>query len=138
MTLGDCRNSFFAFIYLLEQFCYSQSPNLASLNNLHGLFFVFLGLIWIGWPANQSRLNRPWSKSIFLFYSRLFPGLIVTPWTPITNPEEFVLAVLQALGDGISNNDSDNYEDENEGGGGGILAAAQCKTSIRELLQCSN
>ncbi len=48
------------------------------------------------------------------------------PWTLITNPEEFVVAILWALGDGIGINDSDNYKDENEGGSGGILAAARC------------
>ncbi len=47
------------------------------------------------------------------------------PWMPITNPEEFVVAVLRALGDRIGNDDRDDYEDENQGGGGGILAAAR-------------
>ncbi len=61
------------FLFFLAKL-YSRSPNLAILNNLHGLFFVFLGLIWIGWLANQSRLDL--GLNLFLFYSRLFPDLL--------------------------------------------------------------
>jgi hypothetical protein len=67
--LGDCRNSFFAlFLFFLAIF-YSPSPNLASLNNLHGLFWFFGSNL--DWLASQPIQIRPRSKSTFLFYSRV-------------------------------------------------------------------
>jgi hypothetical protein len=82
-----------------------------------------LGLIWIGWPANQSRLDL--GLNLFFFLFQIIFRFIVTSWTPITNSKEFVVAILRALGDGIGNNDSDNYNNENKGGSGSILAAAR-------------
>ncbi len=42
----------------------------------------------------------------------------------ITNPEDFVVVSLRALGGRIGNDDSNDYNDENKNGGG-ILAAAR-------------
>jgi hypothetical protein len=47
-----------------------------SLNNFHGVFSVFLGLIWIGWPAYRSKLDL----GLHLFFSFAPDFLCIPPW----------------------------------------------------------
>jgi hypothetical protein len=68
--LGDCRNLFFALFLFFLANCLFPKSKLSESKKFTWPLIDFLGLIWIGWLANRSKLDLGLNL-FFVFYSRV-------------------------------------------------------------------